>query len=139
MSRANEAPELGALERLLEEGDDLLRRQIHPNFYDRATRSLARHLFKMGGEQISVTQDRVLNAPEAHRRYVANGNDSVGSCVVSVKDVIDGGARAVDDSSTANAPYGHAYIDARGFSGKDRADLAEALRLAAESRDLYLP
>lgn len=139
MSNADEVPELSALERVLDDPDELLHRQIHPNFYDQETKVLTRQVFKPRDPKISVTQDCIFNVEEAYRQHLQNGRSSIGACTVSVGEVRECDVSVVDDSEIPDTPDGHAYIDARSLTNRQRSDVAQSLLEAAQRRGLFVP
>lgn len=127
-------PPLVAGETLIADQSEILRRQIHPDFLKDGL--ISRQAFDTRNKQVSVTRDAIVTAEQAYFDYP---NQTIGSCVVTVADVVNCGLRTVDDSGVEGVPEGHAYIDMRGCSNRKARDMAMALQDIANRNGITNP
>ncbi len=100
---SEQSPPLAAHEELLEEGAELLWRQVHPTFNPSREH---KHC-------LSVARAAKVDAAEAYRRHTNRGLRSGGTWAMTVREVLDVELRAVDDSAVPERPDEHAYVDFR--------------------------
>jgi hypothetical protein len=133
----SEFPALNEYETLLEDESELLWRQVNPGWIDggRITSQSFKATPKDEGMP-SVARSTKLSAQEAFEQY---GFASAGTWAIAVGKVIDCGSRAVDDSATPNAPFGHAYFDMRNLSRGRQEKIAAKLRDHAQDRGKVFP
>ena len=127
--------ELHALEIVLDELDELLRRQILPQY--RQGDTISSQVFKQSDRMPSVYRDSIADRDEARSHWVLSlGKETVGTCVITVADVISANAQTVDDSRLPDRHAGHAYIDMRSLSSGERARAAQKLKRASIERGI---
>lgn len=133
------APSLTHGETEIEDREEMLRRQIHPEQV-RRDKEITTAVFWAGNDMVSTYQASVVTAAEAHRIHTEeSGLKTKGSCVVSVGDVKDAELRAVDDSARQNVHPSHAYIDMRGLENKAKDKAKKKLKRAALENPIWYP
>lgn len=126
-------------EMVLEDKVEVLWRQVHPNFLqDGVISSLAFRPFPRDAGMLSVRRES-YGADRAYRDHVHVGNVSAGTWGISVGEVLETGARAVDDSALPERPEAHAYVDYRYLSRKQTEAAAKRLRAVAMVRGRAYP
>lgn len=122
----------------LEEGDELLYRQIHPSWvHDGKVSSQAFWPTEKDKGELSTSRSSKVSAKEAYDYHVETMSlQSDGAYAVSVAEVAGAGLVAVDDSATSTElPPGHAFIDFKPVtSTNQRKRLGGTLRDCAEPR-----
>ena len=127
-------------ELLLEEQSEVLRRQAHPHFVHNGTISSQAFRPTPGDAgQLSVRRES-LSAEDAFKDHCDTyGLKSAGTWGVSVGEVIEAGARTIDDSATPDAPKAHAYIDFRSLNPRETQKVSKILKNYAHRRGRLYP
>jgi hypothetical protein len=137
VTRAFNALEDG--ETVLEDKAESLWRQVHPKFFqDGEVSSLAFRPFPRDNGMLSVRRE-AFGADRSYHDHVRLGLDSAGTWTVSVGEVLEVGARAVDDSALPDRPEAHAYVDYRHLSRRQTEAAAKRLRAAATQHGRVYP
>ena len=137
-------PDLEQDEVLIEPGQWLVLRNVHPAFVDSEAGVVTRLAFTPNsgdGGCMSVVQKIKSEPVDAFLEYTTRfGLDSAGVWGVTTAEVCDIGSRSVDDEATAprrriDLPVGHAYVDFRDLNGsrggeRKRATALKELALA---------
>lgn len=111
---SEQSPPLAAHEELLEEGAELLWRQVHPTFVgEDGPDPQAFNPSREHKHCLSVARAAKVDAAEAYRRHTNRGLRSGGTWAMTVREVLDVELRAVDDSAVPERPDEHAYVDFR--------------------------
>ncbi|PNH79229.1 hypothetical protein CXZ05_20765 [Arthrobacter sp. AFG20] len=119
-------------------------RQVHPSYFD--GNEITEMAFYPGSSsrQCSCSRSTLQTAQGAYDHHTGKLElKSVGTCAVSVQEVVDAGSRAVDDSAVqTHVPPtpGHTYIDFRTLGKDERSFIRDDLAAAATARGfLYTP
>lgn len=136
-------PEFRSLEILLEDRNEILWRQVHPNnvsegvvnnvAFDEVISPEALVGTPKARYEVSASMASAVSAQDAYEHFTKN-HLSAGSYAVSVGDVQTSLARAIDDSATYTAQgdvVGHAIIDLRGMPRVLQKRARSILALAA--------
>jgi hypothetical protein len=127
-------------ELLLQEQAEVLRRQVHPTFFHNGEiTSQAFRPTPSDGGQLSVRRES-LSAESAFKDHCETyGLESAGTWGISVGEVREAGARAIDDSAKPDTPKAHAYIDFRSLSPSDIKKVSRILKSRAHHRGRLYP
>ncbi len=124
-------PPLNPGEVELQPSDELLLRNVHPEFYDPENDLVTSQAFRLNSNDdgcLSVIRRSQVSPFDAHFEYSTSlGLPSIGVWAVSADEVADEGARSIDDSAAPvlqghQRPSGHAYIDYRDLEGRPRPE-----------------
>jgi hypothetical protein len=138
-------PDLLDGETPIEDASQILWRQVHPNHvspagvidgvaFEEIVTMEAINGTEDARDEVSMTQGTLISAEEAYVSWTGFGKTSAGSYGVTVEEVVNAKARAVDDSRLQDgeeAIPGHAYIDLRGFPNKPKTHKRRAKSILA--------
>lgn len=128
-------------EELVEVSEEKLWRQVNPRWWsDGIVAELAFRARDEENYQLSVSRESKVSAEDAFRFHTQTlSRHSAGVAAVTTEEVVQAGCRTVDDeeAQVSSPPTpGHAYIDNRGFTKSQRADIREELADYATIRGL---
>lgn len=147
MTEAGEIwPDLEEGEIVLAAADDLLWRQVHPEFVQGG--QLASRAFRLNSGDAKRLSLSWAKKQSAEGAYDFHANvlklPSAGTWAVSVGEVLEAGCRAIYDEEAASAPPapcppGHTFIDLRPFGSSRISKITKKLNLYAQERGRIHP
>lgn len=139
-------PGLVTGEALLDDEDELLWRQVNPQFVqDGVPTSQAFRLSTDDRGRLSTARASKQTAAGAYDFHTrVGGLASAGTWAVSLAEVTEAGSRAVDDTASESpppspVPPGHTYIDLRPYTGGVPRRIASVLSARAKTRGRQHP
>jgi hypothetical protein len=125
----------------LQQADEILFRQIHPNFLQEGVISSATFLPTANDQgELSVDRSSVTTAAASFNLYVGNGRASVAVCGLTVGEFGKEGLPCHPDplgaTETLKANPAHAYADFNGVGTNQRKKMAQRLRTVAAGRGI---
>ena len=128
----------------LDDGDEILYRQIHPKFYEDSYPVSSQFVPTPKDEgKLSVDRSSLTDAAGAHARYTGNGFQSAAVYGVTVSEF---GAEKLSCHSDPLAADGklaanpaHAYADFTAFTGTQQKNIGKRLRNVAVTRGRLHP
>lgn len=127
-------PDLGEGEVECMDVEEVLRRQVHPSFFDRGEPSSQAFRPTKKDAGCLSTRREAMPPKDAFEAHIDAGFASAGTWGISVGEVLAVELRVVDDSELPSVPPCHAYIDFRGKSDKQTERAAKALKRKAITR-----
>ena len=128
----------------LQQTDEILFRQIHPNFLQEGVISSATFLPTVNDQgKLSVDRSSVTTADASFNLYTGNGLASVAVCGLTVGEFGKEGLPCHPDpleaTETLKANPAHAYADFDGVGTNQRKKMAQRLRTVAAGRGILHP
>lgn len=128
----------------LDDENELLFRQVHPNFIvDGQLSSAPFRPTPKDGDKLSVDRSAIATAAESHALYTSNGFSSVAVYALNVKEFQDEAVRCVADPVPASeqqaANPAHAYADYSGHGSAKQKTIAQRLKIKAVARGRQHP
>jgi hypothetical protein len=128
----------------INDGEEVLFRQIHPNFYDNGFPGSPPFApTAKDDDKLSVDRSSMTTAEASHALFTSNGFDSAAVFGVTVAEFGTESLKCYSDPTEANgtiaANPAHAYADYSGFSANQGKKIAKRLRNFAVKRGQLHP